>query len=66
MFGHELKKIRESLGLTQEQFAPRLGVTTSTLSKWERGEHEPCTQDCRKIAKKLGVSVTVLVKDDEE
>jgi transcriptional regulator with XRE-family HTH domain len=64
MFGTELRKIRESLHLSQEQFAPRLGVTTSTLSKWERGEHEPCMQDARRIAKKLGVSVTVLVKDD--
>ena len=64
MFGHELRKIRESLHLSQEQFAPKLGVTTSTLSKWERGEHEPCMQDCRRIARKLGVSVAVLVKDD--
>jgi transcriptional regulator with XRE-family HTH domain len=65
MFGHELRKIREAEGLTQEQCAHKLGVTTSTLVKWERGEHEPCTADCRKIAKKLGVSVTVLVKDEE-
>jgi transcriptional regulator with XRE-family HTH domain len=64
MFGTELRKIRESLHLSQEQFAPRLGVTTSTLSKWERGEHEPCMMDARRIAKKLGVSVGELVKDD--
>ena len=33
-----IKTLRNQLGLTQEQLAHALGVTTSTASKWERDE----------------------------
>ena len=33
----EFKRIRESLGLTQMQIAVRLGVTITTVSRWENG-----------------------------
>ncbi len=33
----ELKRRREALGLTQEQFARELDVTTMSVSRWERG-----------------------------
>lgn len=36
-----LRKVRESLGLTQEQWAARLGVSTRTVSRWEQGVAEP-------------------------
>ncbi len=37
MSGHVLKVIRESAGLTQERFAERLGVDTTTVQGWESG-----------------------------
>jgi transcriptional regulator with XRE-family HTH domain len=36
-----LKRRRESLGLTQDELAERLGVETDTLSAWERGDGRP-------------------------
>lgn len=33
--------LREAIGLTQEQFAKRLGRTQSTVSRWESGEQMP-------------------------
>jgi len=33
----EVAALRESLGLTQSQFATLLGVHSLTISKWERG-----------------------------
>jgi DNA-binding transcriptional regulator YiaG len=33
----EFRKIRLSLGLTQEALARRLGVKLETVSRWERG-----------------------------
>ncbi len=33
--GCVIRKIRESLGLTQKQFAERIGTTQSTVSNWE-------------------------------
>jgi transcriptional regulator with XRE-family HTH domain len=37
----ELKRRRESLGLTQDELAERLGVETDTLLAWERGDGRP-------------------------
>jgi len=34
-------KLREDVGLTQRQLADLLGVTTTTISAWENGRHEP-------------------------
>jgi putative transcriptional regulator len=35
------KKIRESLGLSQNKFAKLLGISTSTLQNWEQGRRKP-------------------------
>jgi len=34
----ELKRIRETLGLTQEEFADEIGVHRVTVAKWEAGD----------------------------
>jgi DNA-binding transcriptional regulator YiaG len=33
--------LRQAMGLTQEQFARRLGVTKMTVSRWECGRMQP-------------------------
>lgn len=33
----DIKKLRETLGLTQASFAKKLGVSTQTISNWENG-----------------------------
>ena len=35
MTGRQVKRIRQALGLTQQQFADRLGVHKVTVAKWE-------------------------------
>lgn len=37
----EIKQARLALGLTQQQFAVKLGVTVSTVSRWESGISKP-------------------------
>jgi len=37
----EIKSIRESLGLTQREFAQKLGVAPLTISHWETGSRYP-------------------------
>ncbi|MDO8617088.1 MAG: helix-turn-helix domain-containing protein [Dehalococcoidia bacterium] len=37
----EIKALRRSMNLTQEQFAGRLGVSVSTVQKWEGGRAVP-------------------------
>jgi DNA-binding transcriptional regulator YiaG len=36
-----LKKLRESLGIRQEEFARRLGISTQSVHRWERGHFKP-------------------------
>ena len=37
MLSENLKTIRKSKGLSQEEFAVKLNVVRQTISKWERG-----------------------------
>ena len=45
-----LKAIREALGLTQQEFAEKLGVVVSTVHRWETGKSE-MTLDLEQIQK---------------
>src|ERR1700674_3831457 len=37
----KLKRVRSTLGLTQEQLAQKLDIDESTISGWERGDNAP-------------------------
>lgn len=37
----DIRKIRKRLNLTQEQLAQRLGVSFTTVNRWEKGKNEP-------------------------
>ena len=36
-----IKELQTALGLTQEQFAAKIGVTFSTVNRWENGKGKP-------------------------
>jgi putative transcriptional regulator len=36
-----IREVRARLGLTQEKFAARLGVTLPTINRWENGRTKP-------------------------
>ncbi len=36
-----VKRLRERMDLTQEQFAQAVGVTFSTVNQWENGHRRP-------------------------
>ena len=36
-----IRKLRNTLGLTQEQFAAKVGVTVSTVNRWENDKGKP-------------------------
>ena len=40
-WGDRLVRQRTTLGLSQKESARRIGVDSSTLAKWERGDREP-------------------------
>ena len=53
----DIKAIRLELGFTQEDLARKLGVTLSTVSKWEQGLFSPsrlAREKLEKLVKKGG------------
>ena len=44
-----IKNLRSKLGLTQEQFAVKVGVTFSTVNRWESGKSKPSPLAMRQI-----------------
>ena len=49
MDGYQVKKIRLSVNLTQEEFAHRLGVTLCTVNRWENNKTMPSRLEKKQI-----------------
>jgi transcriptional regulator with XRE-family HTH domain len=52
--GDELRRLRRKAGLTQVQVAERLGVTSTSVARWERGERAISEPVARLITLLLG------------
>lgn len=62
--GKKIKMIRESQGLTREEFAKKLNVSIYTVANYEQGQRGSNTGTLRRIANALGVSTDdLLVKE---
>ncbi|SHO45090.1 helix-turn-helix domain-containing protein [Anaerocolumna xylanovorans] len=55
-FGEYVSKRRKEMGLTQKEFAEKLYVTESAISKWERGISYPDITLIHDICEALGIS----------
>jgi len=63
--GQIIRDLRLLTGLTQEQFAATLGVTYTTINRWENGRSKPSPLAMRKIEEmleKMGQKGTDLLK----
>lgn len=47
--GSLIRQLRLATGLTQEQFAAELGVTYSTMNRWENGRRMPSPLAMQKL-----------------
>lgn len=61
MLSDNLKNLRKSKGLSQEELAIKLNVVRQTISKWEKGASVPDSEMLILIAEKLDTSVNVLL-----
>ena len=61
MLNENLKQLRKSKGLSQEELAIRLNVVRQTISKWEKGLSVPDADMLIKIADIFEVSVSELL-----
>ncbi|MDE6595690.1 MAG: helix-turn-helix domain-containing protein [Oscillospiraceae bacterium] len=62
-FAENLKILRKEKYLSQEQLAEIMDVSRQAVSKWEQGSGYPETEKLIELAKKLDVSLDVLLLD---
>lgn len=63
-FGIELKKLRRSLQMDQQELADLLGVSRVTVSNWETGTHKPSKQYILEIKKIFNVKNIMTQKSE--
>lgn len=61
MLGENIKEIRKSKGLSQEELAIKLNVVRQTVSKWENGLSVPDSELLIAISEELETPVSVLL-----
>ncbi|MGM0258248.1 helix-turn-helix domain-containing protein [Enterococcus sp. AZ102] len=58
-FGEKLKALRESRGYGVNQLSLKSGVSSSQISRFERGERkDPTLETLKKLSRALGVSIS--------
>ena len=63
-FGDNLRKIRKSKKMSQEQLAEKMNVTRQSVSKWENGESYPEMNNVFELCKVLNCKLNELVYPD--
>lgn len=60
-----VKKLRDKLILSQYEFAELLGVSYTTVSRWENGKYEPTIKIKRKIIALCGKhNINISARED--
>lgn len=63
---NRLVELRKANNLSQEALAEKLGISRQAVSKWERAEASPDTDNLILLARLYGVSLDDLLKTEEE
>ncbi len=48
-YARAIKELRTKMVLSQEEFAKVLGVSFTSINRWENGKHEPTIKIKRKL-----------------
>ena len=65
IFAIRLKKLRIDKQLTQDELAPRLGISRSTLGMYETGKREPDCETLETIADFFNVNMDYLIGNSD-
>ncbi|MCL2176962.1 MAG: helix-turn-helix domain-containing protein [Firmicutes bacterium] len=60
-FKERFRELRIERGLVQQKVADDLKESRSTISHWEAGRGEPCTEKLKIVADYFGVTIDYLV-----
>ena len=63
---NRLLQYRKRMGLSQEELAEKIGVSRQAVSKWERAEAAPDTDNLIELSKIYGVSLDEMLKGRPE
>ena len=63
---NRLVKLRKENNLSQEALANKLGISRQAVSKWERAEASPDTDNLIMLAKIYHMSLDDLLKTDQD
>ena len=63
---NRLAKLRKEKGYSQEELAEKLGLSRQAVSKWERAESSPDTDNLICLAKLYNISLDELLRTDED
>ena len=64
--GSFLRELRKEQGITQEQFAEKLGVSARTISRWETGSNMPDISLLSDIADYYDVSIPEIIAGERK
>lgn len=64
-FCDKLKKLRKDNNMTQEEFAEKIFVTRTAVSKWETGNGYPSLESLKLIADLFQMKIDELLSDDD-
>ena len=62
---NKLYELRKKSGLSQEELADKLGVSRQSVSKWERAEASPDTDNLILLSKIFGVSLDDIITEED-
>lgn len=65
MIVNRVKELRTAAGMTQKALADQLGVTVSTVSKWEMGQRTPELERVFRMTLIFGVPIEEIVQRTE-
>ena len=64
--GSFLKELRKEMGITQEEFAEKLDVSSRTISRWETGTNMPDISLLVNIAEIFNVSIPEIINGERK
>ena len=64
-FSEKIQELRNKNKLTQEQFAEKLYVSRTAVSKWESGKGYPSIDSLKYISKTFNISIDELLSIEE-
>lgn len=62
----KIREERKIKGMTQEQLAEKIGVSTKIIVQWENEKYTPSLENLKRLRTEFGITLDYLLKDNIE